>query len=49
MSRWIGGISVLVSSVLLLIDLEKHFGFNDIIPPLVLWSIGAGTIYVVLC
>ena len=34
--------------MLLLIELAKHFGFNDIIPPLVLWPIGAGTIYVAL-
>jgi hypothetical protein len=34
--------------VLLLIDLAKHFGFKDIIQPLILWSTGTGTIYVAL-
>ncbi|WP_286963085.1 hypothetical protein [Methylobacterium sp.] len=51
--HWIGGISVLVSSivvslVLFLIDVAKRLGFNDTIPPLILWPIGAGTIYVAL-
>ncbi|WP_212532049.1 hypothetical protein, partial [Escherichia coli] len=51
--HWIGGISVLVSSVvvsavLFLIDLAKRFGFSDTIPPLIFWPMGAGTIYVAL-
>ena len=51
--HWIGGISVLVSSavvttVLLLVDLAKKLGFSKGIPELILWPIGAGTIYLIL-
>lgn len=51
--HWIGGISVLVSSVVVttvifLVDIAKKLGFSNGLPELILWPIGAGTIYVAL-